>query len=149
LSEETSAAISRNDDNFPVKWTAIEVLQGGAYSHKSDCWSFGILCWEIMEKGAAPFYWMNNEQAKEAITSGERLPKPDDCPDGIYKLMLKTWNVNPEARPSFKELLLELQKIYTEFAPAAETRRVNSIEIDADTYVNGPKSDKNIYNTEE
>jgi hypothetical protein len=89
-------------------------LKGGSFSHKSDVWSFGVLCWEILEKGAAPFFWMNNEQASEAVMNGERMPKPDECPDTLYKLMLKCWNVSAEARPAFREILNELQSIYND-----------------------------------
>ena len=70
--------------------------------------------WEIFERGAAPFYWMNNEQAREAVENGERCAKPDDCPSEVYKVMLKCWNIDPEKRPSFLDILKELQSIYSQ-----------------------------------
>jgi len=113
--------LSQLDENvstelqIPIKWTAIEVLVDGVkrVSHKSDVWSFGVMIWEIFERGAAPFYWMSNKEAKEAIINGERLPKPEACPEEIYKVMLKSWHVQPEERPTFAAMLKEFQKIFS------------------------------------
>ena len=44
------------------------------------------------------------------IQEGYRHPKPDRCPDGIYKLMLSCWNGDPVARPSFAKLHSMLQQ---------------------------------------
>ena len=36
---------------MPLKWLAIECIEKGHYSHKSDVWSFGVTIWEILTYG--------------------------------------------------------------------------------------------------
>ena len=45
---------------FPLRWSAPEVLMVSQYSIKSDVWSFGILMYEIITKGALPYPRMDN-----------------------------------------------------------------------------------------
>lgn len=35
---------------------------------------------------------------------GERLPRPEDCPQDIYNVMLQCWAHKPEDRPTFVAL---------------------------------------------
>lgn len=37
-------------------------------------------------------------------TEGKRLDRPEACPEHVYKLMLKCWDLKPENRPTFQEL---------------------------------------------
>ncbi|XP_072045011.1 tyrosine-protein kinase receptor Tie-1-like [Amphiura filiformis] len=39
------------------------------------------------------------------LTEGYRMPKPDNCEQEMYDLMLKCWQENPDDRPSFQEIL--------------------------------------------
>lgn len=46
---------------------------------------------------------------------GERLPKPEDCPQDIYNVMLQCWAQKPDDRPTFvslREFLLEVGRKY-------------------------------------
>ena len=43
------------DGEFPIQWSAIEVLRMENYSLKSDIWSFGIVLWEIFQLGKEPY----------------------------------------------------------------------------------------------
>ena len=45
---------------FPVRWTAPEVMLFKRFTIKSDVWSFGILMYEIIMKGAMPYPGMEN-----------------------------------------------------------------------------------------
>ena len=45
LSRITEQEYRTNDKTMPVKWTAIEAIEYGIYTTKSDVWSFGICMW--------------------------------------------------------------------------------------------------------
>lgn len=95
---------------LPVKWTAPESLEYRTYTSKSDVWSYGIVCWECFSHGAVPYPDLLNHQVRPKILEGYRLPKPDDCPEEIYKLMLRCWMLNPKDRPNFSDIYQELSK---------------------------------------
>ncbi|XP_056428014.1 tyrosine-protein kinase Fes/Fps isoform X3 [Hyla sarda] len=96
---------------IPVKWTAPEALNYGRYSSESDVWSFGILLWEAFSLGAVPYTAMTNQQTREFIEHGSRLPAPEMCPDDIFKLMLRCWEYDPRKRPNFGTVHQELISI--------------------------------------
>jgi serine/threonine protein kinase len=95
----------------PVRWCSPEVLQFNKYSFKSDVWAFGITMWEIFAK-AIPFDTQSNEEvAKKIVEENYRLDKPALCPESVYLVMLSTWNMAEEKRPSFAQLHESLSKL--------------------------------------
>ncbi|XP_024905640.1 tyrosine-protein kinase Fes/Fps isoform X2 [Pteropus alecto] len=95
----------------PVKWTAPEALNYGRYSSESDVWSFGILLWETFSLGASPYPNLSNQQTRDFIEKGGRLPCPELCPDAVFRLMEQCWAYEPRQRPSFSTIYQELQSI--------------------------------------
>ncbi|XP_026945194.1 tyrosine-protein kinase Fes/Fps isoform X2 [Sagmatias obliquidens] len=95
----------------PVKWTAPEALNYGRYSTESDVWSFGILLWETFSLGASPYPNLSNQQTREFVEKGGRLPCPELCPDAVFRLMEQCWASEPGQRPSFSTIYQELQSI--------------------------------------
>jgi hypothetical protein len=49
--------------------------------------------------------------ASEAIISGKKLEKPENCPDVIYSLMLECWATDPKSRPTFTLIIEKLKEI--------------------------------------
>ena len=57
-----------------------------------------------------PYKGWNNKKVTEQVSQGYRLPKPADCPDSVYEIMIKCWNKN--VKVSTSEWRQELRKIY-------------------------------------
>uniref|UniRef100_A0A914PNQ9 Protein kinase domain-containing protein n=1 Tax=Panagrolaimus davidi TaxID=227884 RepID=A0A914PNQ9_9BILA len=90
---------------LPVKWLAIESLKNYEFSLYSDIWAFGIVLFEMYSFGEMPFAEIENSQLLKHLEDGNRLEKPELCPNEIYETMLKCWNSNPTFRPFFDELI--------------------------------------------
>lgn len=86
----------------PFPWCAPESLRYKQFSHASDVWMFGVTCWEIYTFGEDPWIGLNGSQILRKIDKeGERLAKPEACPNIIYKLLLDCWHKVPTTRPAF------------------------------------------------
>ncbi|NXG02352.1 RON protein, partial [Sakesphorus luctuosus] len=96
---------------LPVKWMALESLQTQKFTTKSDVWSFGVLMWELLTRGASPYPGVDPYDMARYLLQGRRLPQPSHCPDTLYQVMLSCWAPAPEERPSFTGLVGELERI--------------------------------------
>lgn len=54
--------------------------------------------------GLPPYGDETGTQVISRIDKGERLCKPDVCPDHVFKIMESCWNYKPADRPTFKNL---------------------------------------------
>ncbi|KAF4020085.1 hypothetical protein G4228_011798 [Cervus hanglu yarkandensis] len=100
---------------LPVKWMALESLQTQKFTTKSDVWSFGVLLWELMTRGAPPYPDVNTFDITVYLLQGRRLLQPEYCPDPLYEVMLKCWHPKAELRPSFSELVSRISAIFSTF----------------------------------
>ena len=96
---------------IPIRWTAPEACNFRKYSYASDVWSFGVLAWEVLTFGERPYWNWENTDVIKANKEQYRLPPPHDCPDCLYKLMLRCWQEERSLRPKFDELVLILDEI--------------------------------------
>ncbi|XP_075954473.1 activated CDC42 kinase 1-like isoform X3 [Anarhichas minor] len=96
----------------PFAWCAPESLKTRTFSHATDTWMFGVTLWEMFTHGQEPWLGLNGSQILQKIDKeGERLPKPEDCPQDIYHVVLQCWAQKPDDRPTFvalREFLLEV-----------------------------------------
>ncbi|XP_009881713.1 PREDICTED: activated CDC42 kinase 1 [Charadrius vociferus] len=114
-------ALPKNDDHYvmqehrkvPFAWCAPESLKTRTFSHASDTWMFGVTLWEMFTYGQEPWIGLNGSQILHKIDKeGERLPRPEDCPQDVYTVMLQCWAHKPEDRPTFvalRDFLVEAQ----------------------------------------
>ncbi|CAG7816673.1 unnamed protein product [Allacma fusca] len=108
----------RQGSRFPVKWTAPEAVQFMRFSVKSDVWSYGIMLMELFTYGQVPYPGMNNREVMDQVSKGYRMPKPatSHVSDAVYHIMLRTWDSDPERRPTFEFL----QHFFEDFPVTSE-----------------------------
>nr|XP_020479690.1 activated CDC42 kinase 1-like isoform X3 [Monopterus albus] len=103
--------VMQENRKVPFAWCAPESLKTRTFSHATDTWMFGVTLWEMFTHGQEPWLGLNGSQILHKIDKeGERLPKPEDCPQDIYNVMLQCWAQKPDDRPTFvalREFLLE------------------------------------------
>eukprot|EP00731_Ephydatia_muelleri_P006595 Em0003g843a len=99
----------------PVKWMPPEMLQDGISTEKSDVWAYGVTCWEVFSLGATPYPGVANHEMLELLFHGLRLKIPTLCPENMFMLMKCCWSSDSARRPSFLELVTQLQEIIAKF----------------------------------
>ncbi|CAL1530864.1 unnamed protein product [Lymnaea stagnalis] len=140
----------KGDGPVPVKWMALESFTHRIYTTKSDVWSYGILLWELFSLGGNPYPGVEiNEKFIGLLKSGYRMERPPYASDELYKVMLQTWRVEPDERPSFSQLVanmgdfleanvkqyyLDLSSPYIKMAGEGEADEPN-IATDSDGYL--------------
>ncbi|KJE93758.1 tyrosine-protein kinase transforming protein Fes [Capsaspora owczarzaki ATCC 30864] len=93
---------------LPVKWMAPETMTFRKFSSMSDVWSFGVTAWECFSYGTAPYGPLNGMETLAHVEAGGRLPQPEHCSAEMFSLMLSCWDMSPEKRPTFSQLVKEL-----------------------------------------
>ncbi|XP_075439524.1 activated CDC42 kinase 1-like [Ascaphus truei] len=99
---------------IPFAWCSPESLKFGTFSHASDVWMFGVTLWEMFTYGQEPWLGLSGRQIlMKTDRDGDRLERPDDCPQALYSVMMKCWAQRPEQRPNFSSLITQLQEVIT------------------------------------
>uniref|UniRef100_V9KP20 non-specific protein-tyrosine kinase n=1 Tax=Callorhinchus milii TaxID=7868 RepID=V9KP20_CALMI len=104
---------SSSGTKFPVRWSAPEVFRYFKFSSKSDVWSFGVLMWEIFTLGGSPYPGIPVEELFKLLKEGHRMDKPANCTNDLYMMMRDCWHAIPAQRPTFKQLVEDLDRILT------------------------------------
>lgn len=96
---------------LPVKWLAPESLFDKKYTTKSDVWAFGVLLWEIFSFGGTPYPSVPVEHLYQLLRRGHRNEQPELADRNVYKIMTRCWQEEPVQRPSFGDLVVELNRV--------------------------------------
>ncbi|XP_050297580.1 atrial natriuretic peptide receptor 1 isoform X1 [Anthonomus grandis grandis] len=114
------------DANYYNKmlWVAPELLPltlipGNPATQKGDVYSFAIILEEIIVRGGpydAARRYLEVEEIITRVASRENPPfrpavSQGDCPEELLELMERCWNDNPEDRPTFDSIRLNLKNI--------------------------------------
>ncbi|XP_014667612.1 PREDICTED: fibroblast growth factor receptor 3-like isoform X2 [Priapulus caudatus] len=99
------------DGRLPVKWMAPEALFDRVYTTQSDVWAYGILLWEIVTLGGSPYPSVPVERLFQLLKQGHRMEKPPNCSLELYMIMRECWQTEPHQRPTFRELVEDLERI--------------------------------------
>lgn len=93
-----------NDSCMPLRWMAPECLSEQKFTTKSDVWSFGIVLWEVMNYCLSdPYDKVPHYMMSEHLRAGNRLEKPQYCPNEVYALMKECWKLDVKERPTFHD----------------------------------------------
>ncbi|XP_028411563.1 uncharacterized protein LOC114534205 [Dendronephthya gigantea] len=106
-----------SQNQFAVRWMAVEVLGDGEFSVASDVWSFGVLLFEIFTFGSEPYINMpdgkasdNDEDFRQHVLDGNRIELDSKIPDSIRKMIQSTMK-KKDHRPTFLELKTGLKEM--------------------------------------
>jgi serine/threonine protein kinase len=90
---------------------APEVALRKPYNEKVDVYSFGIMVWQ-MATDKVPFKGYNRDQFIKEVVVGKLRPKLDSSwPVGFSNLLNACWHNDPNARPSFTEVVMDLNSL--------------------------------------
>nr|KAG5690219.1 hypothetical protein BaRGS_019015 [Batillaria attramentaria] len=117
---------------LPVKWMALESLEKGTYSSKSDVWSYGVVLWELLTRGVTPYPEVDNWDIIRYLKAGRRMPQPNYCPNMLYTIMMRCWSADPASRPTFTQLVNDILAMVEQLEHTTGNHRRNI----QSTYVN-------------
>ena len=91
------------------QWMAPEVIKSQKYTEKADVFSFAIILWEIASR-EPPYRNVGGAQVSLDVVNNDLRPQiPKSTPEPFVKLMKKCWDRLPDKRPSFKEIIREIE----------------------------------------
>lgn len=97
----------------PIRWLAPETLRTAIYSQKTDCFAYGILCWEIFSNGAEPYPGMTVAEVNIKVRKeGYRMKMPQDCSIEFSTIITKhIWTETSNDRWSMKQIVKALEQL--------------------------------------
>ncbi|RLM69429.1 serine/threonine-protein kinase STY46-like isoform X2 [Panicum miliaceum] len=92
------------------RWMAPEVINHQPYDNKADVYSFAIVLSELMTS-KIPYTTMSPLQAAVGVRQGLRPQLPENAHPRLLILMQRCWEALPSNRPSFADIVTELEDI--------------------------------------
>eukprot|EP01118_Nematostelium_gracile_P015993 TRINITY_DN6534_c0_g1_i1.p1 TRINITY_DN6534_c0_g1~~TRINITY_DN6534_c0_g1_i1.p1 ORF type:complete len:462 (-),score=81.59 TRINITY_DN6534_c0_g1_i1:8-1195(-) len=115
----------------PLKWMSPEAILQNVYSEKSDVYSYGIVCVEVMSR-KQPYPDMFIQEFSDRFLANN-LPDvtatvPSECPHLFKEIMSRCLRADPTLRPDFGEIHGNLKDLPPKELPpnAMELLRQNS-----------------------
>jgi sterile alpha motif and leucine zipper-containing kinase AZK len=90
-----------------------EVMANKRYNEKADVYSFGMIMWEMVAV-KIPFDGMEAMQAAYAVMNESYRPEiPSPTLPEYAQMIRDCWHQDPEARPSWEEVIPRLESMLT------------------------------------
>jgi serine/threonine protein kinase len=105
----SSRSESMTAETGTYRWMAPEVIRHTRYDHRVDVYSFGIVAWEMLS-GQLPYGELSPIQAAAAVVVENLRPPlgegalPRGMPAALTSLVRRCWDVDPTARPEFRDV---------------------------------------------
>ncbi len=112
---------------------APEISNNKPYTKSVDVYNFGTVLYELAT-GRLPHEELPDAEAAYATARGLTPPLPEHLPSRLRKLIAHCWELEPAARPPFKTVLFELQRIQEELDAPPPLRR-SSISLSKATHL--------------
>lgn len=93
------------------RWCAPEVLKGELPTAASNVWSFGVVLYEMLSRGALPFDGLSTVQVKMAVLAGSHVSLPEGCPEQLRYVAQSCFDFEPAKRANFAWLSAELARL--------------------------------------
>ncbi|XP_072536008.1 tyrosine-protein kinase STYK1b [Salminus brasiliensis] len=91
------------------KWQAPEILAKRPASQKSDVWSFGLLLYEMVTLGDAPFAEIPVQELLQYHQRGKTLKKPNNCSNVLHSIIKACSHWKEQDRTPLAEISRKLQ----------------------------------------
>lgn len=132
LDPGTNHLVLRERLKLPLKWLSLEALEKKVFGEASDCWSFGILMWEILSYGETPYVRVDffgtgsslltfvhscsyadirTADVQNQVRNGVRLQMPPGSDRDFWAIITRCWSADPRARWTFARLQASLQDL--------------------------------------
>ncbi|XP_062621603.1 macrophage-stimulating protein receptor-like [Saccostrea cucullata] len=134
--EKNYYCVSNKNCKLPVKWMAPESLEKGLFTTQSDVWSFGVVLWELVTRGNKPYPEVDGWDMLRFLKMNRKLQQPQYCPDVLYSVMSRCWDLDPDRRPIFPELVGEMTRFTTPSSDDNYLEPTATYEQLRNTYVN-------------
>ncbi|KAM2925300.1 hypothetical protein FF1_042828 [Malus domestica] len=93
------------------EWMAPEVLRNEPANEKCDVYSFGVILWELATC-CIPWKGLNPMQVVGAVGfQNRRLEIPEDIDPVVAEIIRDCWQIGPNLRPSFSQLMVRLRRL--------------------------------------
>jgi len=111
-----------------LRYMAPEVALGRQYNRSVDVYSFGVIIWQVM-RSKVPFRDMGKKAYIQEVVIGGRRPALErNWPKGFSELLEKCWHEDKDARPTFTQVVEELDSLLQEartLDPDSFSTRIN------------------------
>jgi len=96
-----------------------EALLGTELTPKTDVYSFAMILWELIS-GKSPYENLEIESFEQLIEEicdkGTRETIPTTCPSSLKQLITAGWQLDPNSRPNFLQIIHQLDQCILEVA---------------------------------
>ena len=81
-----------------------------------------MLLWEVFTLGGSPYPGVKTQDLLRLLRQGERLDHPQFASLELYRLMRDCWEELPQRRPTFRQLVEDLDRMLAESSSVVSLR---------------------------